>query len=111
MSFQQTETVGALKTSDLFHLISNERRRFFIKALASVESIKARDLADLAADEILEGDDVNNTIYISLIQTHLPVLKESGVVKETKLALVPTERTVEVAEVLANIEETWEGDR
>lgn len=76
-----------LSTDDLFQILGNPRRRFIIRHLYRAnESVDLKELAALiAADEegtTLEAvtNEERQRVYVSLYQTHLPTLTESGLV-------------------------------
>lgn len=78
---------GRLSTDALFQILGNSRRRFMISHLYRAdEPVDLKELATLiAADE--EGttpeavtNEERQRVYVSLYQTHLPTLTESGLV-------------------------------
>lgn len=78
---------GRLSTDALFQILGNSRRRFIISHLYRAdEPVDLKDLAALiAADEeetTLEAvtNEERQRVYVSLYQTHLPTLTESGLI-------------------------------
>lgn len=74
-----------LDDNDIFHVLSNPRRRKTIEQLSNTTgTIELRELAKrVAAEESGEDPpprDVRRTVYISLHQTHLPTLDKLGIV-------------------------------
>ena len=78
---------GRLTTDTLFRILGNSRRRFIVQHLYQTERpVDLKELAALiAADE--EGttpeeltNEERQRVYVSLYQTHLPTLTESGLV-------------------------------
>lgn len=82
-----TPDSGQLSTDELFQILGNSRRRFIIRQLYRTEH--ELDLKELAAriaavEENTTPEAVTNEerqrVYVSLYQTHLPTLTESGLV-------------------------------
>lgn len=76
-----------LSTDTLFQILGNSRRRFIIRHLYQTD--RPADLKELAAliaadEESTTLDEVTNEerqrVYVSLYQTHLPTLTDSGLV-------------------------------
>lgn len=76
-----------LSTDTLFQILGNSRRRFIIRHL--YQTNRSTDLKELAAliaadEEETTLDEVTNEerqrVYVSLYQTHLPTLTDSGLV-------------------------------
>lgn len=85
-STQQPAT-AELPKDDLFHLLSNRRRRDALAYLAANENpVDMRDLAERIAawehDTTVENltSDQRQRVYIALYQAHLPKLDEYGVI-------------------------------
>jgi len=67
----------------LFSIINNQRRRNVIRCLYEVdEAIELRDLVEYLAE--LEKASKKNSIYASLIQTHLPLMNRNNIVNYDK---------------------------
>jgi DNA-binding transcriptional ArsR family regulator len=105
---------GRLTTDALFQILGNSRRRFIIRHLYQTERpVDLKKLAALiAADE--EGttpealtDEERQRVYVSLYQTHLPTLTESGLVSydEDERLLSLDRRALE--EHCADATNTW----
>lgn len=78
---------GQLTTDALFQILGNSRRRFIISYLyREDDAVDLKRLAALIAanEEGLSADEVTNEerqrVYVSLYQTHLPTLTDSGLV-------------------------------
>lgn len=78
---------GRLSTDALFQILGNSRRRFIIRHLYREQ--RPVDLKEMAAriaaeEEGTSVEDVTNEerqrVYVSLYQTHLPTLTDSGLV-------------------------------
>ncbi|SDM62917.1 hypothetical protein SAMN04487949_2321 [Halogranum gelatinilyticum] len=78
---------GQLSTDALFQILGNSRRRFIIRQLYRTD--RDLDLKELAAqiaavEEGIAPEAVTNEerqrVYVSLYQTHLPTLTESGLI-------------------------------
>lgn len=89
-----------------FDLLRNTRRRFVLRQLQDApDGIELSELSsalaamenDVPADELSRED--RKRIYVSLYQTHIPKLEDSGVVRYDAEAGVvhPTERVSELA--------------
>ena len=101
----------------LFGLIANARRRHALRLLASERTMTLPDLADEVAvrerdariDDI-DPDDVAE-IYFSLYHTHVPKLRDAGLLayeQETDVVRA-TEAGVEVAAWTADVVDRLEG--
>lgn len=85
-----TDEVEALDTETLLDLLQNDRRREAINYLATeaVErDVSLGELADHVAattEEDAKGTEgeIRKRVYVSLVQNHLPKLKDSGAVEE-----------------------------
>ncbi|SEO22561.1 hypothetical protein SAMN04487948_101195 [Halogranum amylolyticum] len=79
---------GRLSTDALFQILGNSRRRFIIRHLYRTnDPVDLKELARLIAAEE-EGttpealtDEERQRVYVSLYQTHLPTLTESGLIE------------------------------
>lgn len=77
-----------LDADEVFHLLQNQRRRYALRYLKSVdaETVKMRDLAEQVAawehDTTVEllSSKQRQRVYIPLYQNHLPKLDEEGVI-------------------------------
>jgi DNA-binding transcriptional ArsR family regulator len=75
-----------LSQDEVYHLLSNPRRRFIISYLREVDTIGLQDLAsrvaawenDTTVDELT--DQQQKRVYVSLYQTHIPKLEDAGIV-------------------------------
>lgn len=80
-----TASSRPLDKDDVFDILSNARRRQLLFLLyGQGKSVKLSDLAQDIADAEGEGDagaDRYKRVYISLYQTHVPKLKEHGIVE------------------------------
>ena len=76
----------AISEDTMFELLGNERRRSCLKLLSGsdgeweVSSLSERVATDVT-DEPSAAEDVYDSVYISLCQTHLPKLDEAGLVE------------------------------
>jgi hypothetical protein len=96
------DTTDDLSTDDLFHLLSNQRRRDTLRYLANRDGpVIMRDLAEWAAARECEKpvsqlrSKERQRVYIALYQSHLPKLDDNdiieynqsrGIVRRTALA-------------------------
>jgi len=84
-----TSTTTYVPPSDIYDLLSNERRRLIIEYLGTMEG-KSTNAAEISDHLESLGDD-RTSAYISCTQQHLPRLFQSGVIeysqqsKEVKL--------------------------
>jgi len=75
-----------LDDATIFEILGNERRRACLHCLAEHEtelsvSTLGRQVARAVADTETDSDDLYDSVYISLCQTHLPKLDAVGLVK------------------------------
>ena len=94
-------TADTRLTEDQIHnLLRNERRRAVLRltAASAETTIAVRDLAErIAAEETGEDPPPRNTrqsVYVSLIQTHLSTLDEAGVLEYDEQAKTVTDTPV-----------------
>lgn len=91
----QANDSDALGESEIFHLLGNDRRRAIIRTLreqgepSEVSTIATR-VAEAETDEPSVPDGLYKSVYVSLQQTHFPLLEENAVV-----VYDTTEKTVE----------------
>ncbi|QDX39992.1 hypothetical protein [Salarchaeum sp. JOR-1] len=102
--------------TDVFDLLSNERRRRSIEHIAATEETTLRALADaVAAEEAgtdTPPDAVRTAVYVSLRQVHLPRLAEAGLVEfdpdENTVRVLPRARGVTLyLELVTRYGVTW----
>lgn len=95
---------GQLSRSEVFELLSNDRRRgvlHFVKR-ADHERISLDSLVDAIAHWEADGEtpssSIRASVYSSLVQTHLPRLEDAGVLKyhADSGVIEPTERSEEL---------------
>lgn len=107
--FNMDRPVTELDVDTVFHLLSNERRRWAVEYLA--ENDGATDLRDMAqAMAFIESDgyatpeavprNLYKAAYVSLYQTHLPKLESAGVIDVSRAGNV---RGLQPIEGLATI--------
>lgn len=85
---RQDPDAAALESSEVFSLLANRRRLEAIKVLSGVDgAIEFGELAETLAcveqettREALSSDD-RQAVYVSLYQTHVPKLRDAGVVE------------------------------
>ncbi|WP_336337149.1 DUF7344 domain-containing protein [Haloarcula brevis] len=75
-----------LDDATMFELLGNERRRACLQCLAAHEtpqsvSALGREVARTVADAETDSDDLYDSVYVSLCQTHLPKLDAVGLVE------------------------------
>jgi len=75
-----------LNDATVFDILGNERRRACLHCLAEHEtelsvSALGRQVARVVADAETDSDELYDSVYISLCQTHLPKLDAVGLVK------------------------------
>lgn len=81
------ESGNGLDERTLLSLLGNERRYACLHYLLSVEEDEiavrelAKDLADELTDDPPASENFENSVYISLCQTHLPKLEAAGLVE------------------------------
>lgn len=103
----------------IHHILSNPRRRKTLEYLSTTNgTISVRELSEAIA-EVESGEDppprdVRKAVYVSLHQTHLPVLDEEGVVNYDRtgkeITLLDTAHDIRVyMEVVTNYGITWAG--
>ncbi|PSP15081.1 hypothetical protein BRC62_08240 [Halobacteriales archaeon QH_10_67_13] len=96
--------IGAASTAErrltecqVHNLLRNERRRAVLRLLtgSSEPTVAVRDLAERIAAEETGTDppprETRQSVYISLIQTHMPTLADAGVVEYDDQAKTATE--------------------
>ena len=103
--------------SDVFTLLSNERRRGVVRAFSELEPpIDVGDLAEyIAADEndktIPElTSEERRRVYTALQQRHLDKLEEAGIIERDRDRIEPTDRIEELEmhlEVVGDREIPW----
>jgi hypothetical protein len=93
---------GSIQRSELFHLLSNHRRRYALHACKRRElPITLSDLAEQVA--AWENDksvaELNyqerRRVYTSMQQTHLPAMEDAGVMECEGHEIHPTDRMPE----------------
>jgi DNA-binding transcriptional ArsR family regulator len=75
-----------LSQDEVYHLLSNPRRRFIISYLRDHESVGLQDLAsevaawenDTSPEQLT--DQQKKRVYVSLYQTHIPKLEDAGII-------------------------------
>jgi hypothetical protein len=91
--------VAGIPEDDLFHLLQNERRRNVLRYLRDRDgSVEMRDVAEQVAawehDTTVEqlSSDERQRVYISLYQSHLDTLEETGVIdyNQSRGVVTPT---------------------
>ena len=70
----------------VFEILGNERRRACLQCLAEHETVVSvsalgRQVARAVADAETDSDDLYDSVYISLCQTHLPKLDAVGLIE------------------------------
>ena len=95
--------LGTDEPADVFELLSNQRRRYTVRALQDLEPpIEVGDLAEYIAAE--ENDttvqalssEERRRVYTSLQQTHLDRLERAGIVECERNQVEPTDRLEEL---------------
>lgn len=104
-----------LDITETLFLLRDQRRRFVIETLDSVETIGLSELADrVAAKEFGDGytDNERKTCYVSLKQTHIEALADADVIVYRDLAgvVIPGQNYGELREVLNAIRETLDDE-
>lgn len=89
--------------ADVFELLSNQRRRYVVRALQELESpIEVGDLAEYIAakenDTTVEAlsSEERRRVYTSLQQTHLDRLERAGIIERDRNQIEATERIEEL---------------
>jgi len=84
---EQSESHDGLGLDCTFTLLSNSRRRAIIRAMVDHENMSKNELIWIVAENEYQmpreqiGSSERHTIYVSLSQTHLPKLEDSGIIK------------------------------
>ena len=98
------EAYPQLSQSDIFGVLQNDRRRYVLEYLQSNGSQSVRDISEAVAC-IEAGTDepvtsVRKSIYVSLLQTHLPRMENLGILAFNgtgdKVELMPAASDVNV---------------
>ncbi|WP_439026230.1 DUF7344 domain-containing protein [Haloarchaeobius sp. DT45] len=80
----------ALTQDDVFHTLSNQRRRLVLQALGEHDRVTVRELTSyVAARECNVAESEldyrqRKRVYTSLVQTHLPMMQKHGIVDYDK---------------------------
>lgn len=72
-----------LEEGRIYDVLSNERRRICVRRIAERDPVAVQRLADELAAAFVDGavgQSVSCSVYVSLVQTHLPKLDRYGVV-------------------------------
>lgn len=70
----------SLTDSDVFSVLGNVRRREAIRYLATRDAVEVADVAEYVAGR--ESDqDIYRSVYVSLLQNHLPKMDDMGVIE------------------------------
>ena len=96
-----TDQQSDISTDDIYHVLSNQRRRDVLDHVQGHETIRKADLIDILTElEFGEGytSDERKRIHVSLHQCHLPKLESMGVVE------IHNERTIEAGPNAAVVE-------
>lgn len=85
LSQSNTETT-TLEEDTVFDLLGNERRRACLKRLLTIEDEipvdqLARAVAETIADASTQPKDLQQSVYISLCQSHLPKLDRAAIIE------------------------------
>lgn len=85
MSFSPLRTDDPLPETDIHEILSNDRRRLVLEHLRDhPREVSLRDLAERIAEaetnESPPPNNIRNSVYVSLHQSHLPRLDEMGLV-------------------------------
>lgn len=117
MNVDLRQTNDVLPETDIHDILRNDRRRNVIKCLQEHgREISLRDLsvhiAEIEAGESPPPSNVRNSVYVSLHQTHLPKLDESGIVEydsdQKTIVLQESARQVSLyMEVITQYGITW----
>jgi len=105
-----TTRTDRLDEQRLYDVLSNERRRVCVRRLCERETaVPVQRLADELAEVVADGDQdedggFRRSVYISLVQTHLPKLHQYGVVEydDEQKVVGPGEHLPEVEAQLSN---------
>lgn len=79
------DNCGQLSKGDIFSVLQNDRRRHFLEILnanggSSLRSI-SEEIAQMESGTTAPASKVRKSIYVSLLQTHLPKMEQMGIVK------------------------------
>lgn len=101
-SFLEIEQKPVLNKSEIFSVLQNERRRMTLEMLRSEGPKSLRDISEAIA-RIESGSpmpmsNVRKSIYVSMLQTHVPKMETMGIVaynrESDKLELTPASEGV-----------------
>lgn len=95
MSTEYSNAVNSTETcsdnlgkSDVFHLLSNDRRRLALCVLVEQGPSSKRELIDAVAEREYgvpnPPSQERKRVHVSLVQCHLPKLQDYGVIEETQ---------------------------
>ncbi len=112
----------ALSTETVCELISNARRRAVIQHIAALEHDGSVQVGDLARTIASEEHDISpatvsaeqrKTVYVSLLQNHLPKLGSADVVKWNNSSgdIARGQCVAELATLIESIEQVCEPER
>jgi len=94
---------GSIQRSELFHLLSNHRRRYALHACKQLElPVTLSDLAEQVAawenDKTVAELDYQERrrVYTAMQQTHLPAMEDAGVIEFDDQEIELTERMDEI---------------
>jgi hypothetical protein len=103
--------VSQIDLDHILRLLSNERRRVALAAIAEHGTIRKSRLADLVAARLAGTDpddvdrDFRKTVYVTLHQDHLPKLADHDVVRDDDGAFSLGANADQVVDILGRIEQ------
>jgi hypothetical protein len=107
-----------LDADTVYRLLTNERRRMVIRALASADAVDGVPIGTLASRLAAEENDVaigevtsqqRKRVYVSLYQTHLPTLLDADAVGGDTNTPRATDTTRALAEYIERSETAFVG--
>lgn len=78
LSGTHSQADEGLSDSELFTMLGNDRRRETIEYVATDGEVTVSDVAEHIAERT-DGDGAYRSVYVSLLQNHLPKLAETGI--------------------------------
>lgn len=103
-SYRCVQTQPQLSKSDIFGVLQNDRRRLVLELLRSQGNLSVRSLSEEIARVESQTEEpkssVRKSIYVSLLQTHIPKMESLGIItynrEQDTVELLPASRDFDV---------------
>lgn len=103
-SQRSVQTQPQLSKSDIFGVLQNDRRRYVLEFLRTQGSQSVRSLSEEIARVESQTEEpksnVRKSIYVSLLQTHIPKMESRGIITYNReqdiVELLPASRDFDV---------------